>query len=332
MHKALFYKKMNSNELQCQLCPHMCVLSTNQIGKCNTRQNIEGELYNLGYGKYSALAIDPVEKKPLYHFHPGAEILSIGGFGCNFTCSFCQNHQISQIEPSIFETQKKISPEDVIRTADKEKPKAGIAFTYNEPVINIEFILETFKLAKEKNIPTSIVSNGFINPKPLNALIKYTDAFSIDLKGFTEDFYKQLTCGTLWPVLNTIDTIAHSKCHLEITHLLITNANDNLETFTAMCQWIQKQAGINTPLHISRYFPNFQYRENATNTEQLDTFINQASKHLTYVYGGNYNRNNNTFCPNCGIKIIERTGYKIKTIGLNRKNCLNCNIDLPIIL
>lgn len=332
MHKALFYKNLKNGEVQCTLCPHKCMIYDGETGKCYMRKNVQGSLYNSGYGSISAMALDPVEKKPLYHFYPGAEILSIGGFGCNLVCRFCQNYHISQTTIDTIQSAKKTSPEEIIETAIRLKPKAGIAFTYNEPIINFEFVAETFKLAKTHHIPTVLISNGFINPEPLKELIKITDAFNIDLKGFNDEFYEGFTKGKLNPVLETIKTIAEANKHLEITHLLVTEANDYSDIFTNMCQWIADNAGKLTPLHVSRYFPNFQHLAHATETQLLDDFLNIAAQYLDFVYGGNYKDRTHTICPQCGTKIIDRNGYKVKTIGIDGKNCLNCHIELPIIL
>jgi len=325
------YYNQSEGHVTCLLCPHGCRLKDGQSGLCNNRYNNKGILFTNNYGEVVSLNIDPIEKKPLYHFHPGGEILSIGGFGCNFTCLFCQNHHISQAEIQD-QYREKTSPEKIVAKAIELQPKAGIAFTYNEPLINFEFITDTLTLAKMQNIATVLISNGYVNPSPLKQLLEITDAFNIDLKGFDNEFYEKFTGGKLHPVLKTIETIAKSGKHLEITHLLVTEANDNSKDFTNMCRWIADHAGKQVPLHVSRYFPNYHYGAQATNTDILDQFLNIATQHLDFVYAGNYKAQTDTICPACGTKIIERNGYNVKTIGLNGKNCLNCRIELPIIL
>jgi pyruvate formate lyase activating enzyme len=332
MHEAQFYNKISSTHVQCMLCPHTCELKPGETGVCKARKNIDGKLINLGYGQFSAAASDPIEKKPLYHFHPGTVVLSIGGYGCNFRCNFCQNHSISQAFVEQTAKSHTVQPKQLVEEALNQQLKGGIAFTYNEPIINIEFMIETLKLAKYHNLPTSVVSNGYINPRPLAELIEHTDAFNIDLKAFTNHFYQKYTGGSLAPVLNAIQQISDSNSHLEITHLLITDTNDSIADFEAMCKWIALHAGKNTPLHVSRYFPRYKYAHDATNITKIHNFVAKANETLNYVYAGNTGEEANTVCPNCDKIIIERNGYSVKTLGLNGKKCLNCNTEIPLIL
>src|SRR6056297_208057 len=227
MHEAYFYTKRDNGKVQCQLCPHKCVLNDGQWGICKVRKPENGKLYDIGYGRVSSLAVDPVEKKPLYHFYPGSEILSVGGLGCNFRCSFCQNFSISQVAEPMLKQTDQVDPQQIIKIAQERNPGAGIAFTYNEPMINYDFMLDTAQLAKEHKIPTAVVSNGYINEEPLAELLPYIDAFNIDLKGFTQTFYKQFAGAKLQPVLDVLKQISKAGKHLEITHLVVTGANDN---------------------------------------------------------------------------------------------------------
>jgi pyruvate formate lyase activating enzyme len=280
MKEALYWKK-DDNGIRCLLCPHYCFIKNNKYGICRQRKNIEGVLFSMNYGKITSCAIDPMEKKPLYHFMPGEYILSYGSMGCNFHCSFCQNYRISLDEnpPAIFMTA-----EQIIEKALAEDLKA-IAFTYNEPTVWYEFVIEAAKLAKENNIATVCVTNGFINIDPLKELIKYIDAFNVDLKSFSEDFYKKICGGKKEPVLEAIKTI-YGKAHIEITTLLIENENDNINELESLFKWIASlDRGI--VLHLSRYFPAYKMNNPPTKIETMIEAKKLAQKYLDNVYIGN---------------------------------------------
>ncbi|MDD5178036.1 MAG: AmmeMemoRadiSam system radical SAM enzyme [Candidatus Nanoarchaeia archaeon] len=284
MKQALFYTKKENNKVQCNLCPNNCLIPENKIGSCRARKNIKGVLYSLVYGKPASINIDPIEKKPLYHFLPGTQVLSFGTFGCNLHCLFCQNWEISQ---AMNEDIEILEPKRIVELA-KEYKTPSIAYTYTEPAIFFEYVLETAKLAKKEKIKNVMVSNGYINEKPLKELIKYIDAFNIDLKAFDEDFYKKICFGKLKPILETLKLIKKYKKHLEITNLIIPTKNDNLKEIEKMCVWISKNLGKDTPLHFSRFFPCYKL----TNLEPtpIETLVKAkeiAKKYLKYVYIGN---------------------------------------------
>ncbi len=327
MHEALFYTKLEGKKVGCVLCPWNCVLEPGQIGLCKVRENNNGQLITHVYNKIAALGIDPIEKKPLYHFFPGRDILSIGGVGCNLQCSFCQNYRISQCYAPGFTGFQEITPGQVVKKALNTPHNIGIAYTYNEPFTFYEFMLGTAKLAHKNGLKNVIVSCGYINPEPIREILPFIDAFNIDLKAFTPGFYKKQTKGELAPVLETLKIIAKSKAHIEITNLVITGLNDDEASFLKMLQWIAKELGTSTPLHLSRYFPHYKLDLPPTPSKKLGQLYKIARKHLQHVYLGNVNdkKRSSTICHNCGETIISRERHKTSTekIGTNG-HCKNC--------
>ena len=282
---AMYYEKIENNKIHCYLCPHNCHIAPGKVGTCRVRKNIDGELYSLNYGKVTSIALDPIEKKPLYHFHPGNIILSVGTFGCNLKCSFCQNWEIAHETPNTYD----ITPCRLAEEAEIYTPQGniGIAYTYNEPSIWYEFVYETSKLIKEKGLANVLVTNGFINQKPLDDILPFIDAMNIDLKAFNASFYKDIckSSGALEHVKNTIEKAAN-RCHVEVTTLVIPDLNDSIEEIEEMASWL---ASISSEivLHLSRYFPRYKMDKPATQVKTLNTAAEKASKHLKYVYLGN---------------------------------------------
>ncbi|HRX12210.1 MAG TPA: AmmeMemoRadiSam system radical SAM enzyme [Draconibacterium sp.] len=335
MREAQFYTKLENHVVRCDLCPWNCVLKPNQTGMCKVRSNENGQLITHVYNKIAAFGIDPIEKKPLYHFHPGKNILSIGEVGCNLHCSFCQNHRISQCFASDFNGFYKLDSKQIVEKARQTDNNIGVAYTYNEPFTFYEFMFETAKLARENGLKNVVVSNGYINPDPLKKLLPFIDAFNIDLKAFSEEFYRKQTKGNLEPVLETLQIIAGSKSHLEITNLVIPGLNDDETNFEKMVKWIAENLGNEVPLHLSRYFPKYEMDLLPTSTLKLETLYNMAKQYLNHVYLGNVNDENrsSTFCPECGILLISRNHYETHFCGLtNDKTCKNCGTQLKIVL
>ncbi len=328
MHEASFYIKLENHEVQCTLCPRKCIISEGKFGDCHARRNRDGVLSSEVFGRLSAQNTDPIEKKPLYHFYPGSSILSIGTIGCNMHCSFCQNHHLSQCKyrkPSIISNS---SPHDIGQAVLQTANNTGIAFTYNEPVVNYEFIMDTARLVKMENKHTAMISNGYINRDPLHMLLEYIDAFNIDLKSFSDDFYKRYSKASLKPVLKTIKRIAKSGKHLELTNLIIPQANSDEYEFEAMCKWIADETGKDTVLHLSRYFPRHELDQYPTPPEMLFDLYDIARSHLNHVYLGNMatELHSNTYCPECNNLLIERTYYHIIFKGLDMNgNCKKCS-------
>lgn len=334
MHEADFYIKLKNNIVKCELCPWFCELKPGQTGNCKVRKNEKGTLITRVYNRVSALALDPIEKKPLYHFFPGSQILSLGSVGCNLHCLFCQNHHISQCSAESFSHFREITAEQLVETATGIKGNTGIAFTYNEPFTFFEFMFVTAKQAHEKGLKNVVVSNGYINPDPLKKILPFIDGFNIDLKSFNPAFYKTQTKGELAPVLEALKMIVAGKVHLEITHLVIPSLNDNRTEFENMINWIASELGNKIPLHLSRYFPQYKLTEPPTPSKTLDEFHEIASKRLLYVYTGNVPEtgNSSTYCAKCGALMIERNRYNVRmrNIGENG-HCNKCDNQIDMI-
>ena len=328
MMDALYYTKLDNHKVQCNLCPHNCVVDNGKQGICKVRVNKSGSLVSENYGQITGYHFDPVEKKPLYHFYPGKEILSIGSVGCNLDCQFCQNHEIAQTGVSDYYHLKELSPGAVVNTALRQKNNIGIAYTYNEPLVFFEFMKDTALNAKQNGLKNVMVTNGFINQKPLESLLRFIDAFSVDLKAFTDGFYKKVTFSRLKPVLENLKTIKKSGRLLEITNLVIPTLNDNEETFKEMVLWIANELGKDTVLHISRYHPMYKMNIESTGAQKLFSLYKIAGEYLDFVYLGNIHteKGQNTYCPNCKKAVIIRTGYSTETTGIDSKgNCIYCN-------
>lgn len=280
--KALYYEKLNG-KIHCLLCPHSCIIEEGHFGKCSVRIHENGELYTINYGEITSSSLDPIEKKPLYYFKRGSHILSVGSFGCNFTCDFCQNYSISQ-----FKAKSEFIPkEDLVQAVLTMEDNIGIAFTYNEPSIWYEYILDCAKLLKETDNSKSvvIVTNGYINEEPLKEILPYTDAMNIDLKSFSNSFYKNICGGSLKPVLKTIETAAKS-CHIEITTLLVSGENDNLVEIEEIAKFLSS-INKDIPLHLTRYFPRYKLENKATDIAFMKKAEETAKKYLSRVLLGN---------------------------------------------
>ncbi len=320
--EALYYSSEDNLSVLCKLCPHNCLIKEGKSGICRVRKNENGRLYSLNYNKISSIGVDPVEKKPLYHFYPGSKVLSVGTYGCNFSCTFCQNWQISQKTPAL----REYSAEEIIAVA-KKKDINMLAFTYSEPVVWYEYVREAAELAKKNNIKTVLVSNGFIEKEPLEDLIPFIDAANIDLKSFNSSFYKKYCGGSLDPVKNTIKKMAET-IHLELTNLIITDLNDSREEIEEITDWITS-IDKNIPLHLSRYYPAYKLQKKSTDPEILKMAYKTAKKKLSYVFLGNINiaGAGDTICPNCGETVINRSGYSIKNLIKDGK-CPYCGTDV----
>lgn len=326
MKVASFYKNLNG-KVRCNLCPHNCLISEGKHGSCKVRKNENGKLFSMNYEKFCSLHFDPIEKKPLYHFFPRETIFSVGSVGCNLHCEFCQNWEISQSGVEEFGHLKTASPQKIVDLARERQDNFGIAYTYNEPTVWYEYMFEIAKTASASGLKNVMVTNGFINPEPLDRLLPYMDAFSVDLKAFNEEFYKKFTSSKLEPVLNTLKKIKQSGKHFEITNLVITGTNDNPKEFKQMIDWISKELGQDTVLHISRYFPTYKMTKPPTSEKTLQKFYDIASEKLNYVYLGNVRsgKGQDTFCKNCKSEVISRSGYYTDITGLdNSGNCEKC--------
>lgn len=335
MKEAKYFIAEADQSVVCTLCPHACHLQPGKSGICKVRTNREGKLISNNYAKVCSLHLDPIEKKPLYHYYPGRNILSVGSVGCNLHCKFCQNYEISQTSVKEYPYLKEYSAEALIDLAELEPGNLGLAYTYNEPTVWFEYMLDIAWKAREAELKNVMVTNGFINPEPLQELFPVIDAFSVDLKAFEESFYKHLTSSKLKPILESLKAIKASGRHLEITNLLIPDENDNEKDFRAMMEWISAELGADTVLHISRFFPTYKLVHNATPEPLLEKFYGIASEYLNYVYLGNVSsdQGRDTLCPKCGHTLITRSGYKTEITGLDEKGCCKkCGEVIPVVM
>ena len=330
MREALYYEARPENKVKCLLCPQECLLAPGKAGVCRIRENRDGRLYTRNYGRTSACALDPIEKKPLYHFYPGSTILSLGTFGCNFGCRFCQNWSIAQAEPSTIE----LRPEQAVQAAlEAAEPYycIGLAFTYSEPLVWYEYVQETAEQGQRAGLKNVLVTNGFIQEQPLKELLPLIDALNIDVKAFTNEFYRHWCRGSLKPVLRTVE-LAVVQCHVELTTLLIPGLNDSAEEIKDLVAWV---AGLSPdiPLHFSRYFPNYQLNLPATPVSTMERAYEIAREQLDYVYLGNLpgNPRSNTACPRCSQLLVKRNGYQTRVVGLSGQACANCGELIPIV-
>jgi len=328
MREAEYYEKTENKRVRCALCPNYCVISPGKYGQCRGRKNIDGVLYATNFAECTSVAIDTIEKKPLYHYQPGKLILSISPNSCNMKCPWCQNAEISQEE---FPT-KFISPEDMVKIA-LGNASFGIAYTYTEPLTWYEYIKETGKIAKEKGLKNVLVTNGMINEKPLLEILPLIDALNIDLKSMNPDVYKRIIKGDLETVLNTI-RIAKEHAHIEITNLLIPDLNDSTNDIKILVDFI-KEIGKDIPLHFSRYFPHYKWSAPPTPAETMIKAYNIAKEELIYVYVGNIfmsKISNDTYCPKCNNLLVERSFMSRRVVGIKDGKCSKCGREADIVL
>jgi len=323
--KAEYWKVESGNTLKCNLCPHHCVISPGEEGMCWARKNEDGTLYAANYGKTTSLAVDPIEKKPLFHFRPGSSILSVAPNGCNMRCPFCQNYTISARKvPTRY-----IEPEELVELA-KHYNSPSIAFTYSEPIIWFEYIMDVARYAEARGIDLIMVTNGLISPEPLNDLVRVVSAMNIDLKSMNEEYYRKVLKGDLSTTLRTIEQ-ASKKIHVEVTNLLIPGDND--EDIEELSKWLSS-VDKTIPLHISRYFPYLGYERPPTPMSMLQESFEIAKHYLYYVFIGNASITGaeNTYCPECGNLLIERTGFSMRIVGIEKESCRSCGRKVDIVL
>jgi pyruvate formate lyase activating enzyme len=328
---AAFFSKLPQNIVQCQLCPRNCEVRDGDRGECGVRENRQGEYYTLVYGNPGAVHVDPVEKKPLFHVLPGSDSFSIATAGCNLHCKFCQNWEISQARPE--ETFNiDLPPEKAVAEATKSGSRS-IAYTYVEPIIFYEYMLDVAKRAKAAGLLNVCHSAGYVNPEPLAELATVLDAACIDLKAFDTRFYQDVVGGKLGPVLKTLQTLHHKGVHLEIVNLVIPQFNDQPQKITGMCKWIKEELGPLTPLHFSRFYPLYKMLNHyPTPVSTLERCRDLALKAgLKYVYLGNIPGNpaESTYCHACSKLLIARTGYQIGEMHLKDGKCAYCGAAIP---
>jgi pyruvate formate lyase activating enzyme len=330
MKEALFWEKKN-DKIQCLLCPHKCTIAEGKRGLCGVRENRAEKLYSLIYGRASSVCSDPIEKKPLYHFHPGSSVLSFGTVGCNFKCTHCQNWQISQTTPESYSFGlERIDCEDILKLAKRYDCK-GVAWTYNEPVIWYEFTYDCSKIAKEHGLYTVYVTNGYINEEPLRELSHYLDAMNIDIKAFKEDFYKNVCSAKLEFVLRTCELAKKLGIYIELTYLIIPGYNDSEIEIENFCKWVLEKLGRDTVVHFSRFYPHYKIEHTApTSIPTLLKAYELGNKYLDFMYLGNVPHGNyeNTYCPKCKELLIERYGFFVERFNLKNSKCTKCDIKI----
>jgi pyruvate formate lyase activating enzyme len=332
LHEARFWST-EGDRAACYLCPHHCKIAQGKVGICGVRQNIDGRLFSLIYGRASAVHVDPMEKKPLFHFKPGQPILSLGTVGCNLRCLHCQNYDISQARVKDFELSR-LTPEGVSHLTLANSCRA-VAFTYNEPTIWHEFTFDACKVAKEHDISTVYVTNGFMEEAPLRELSPFLDAMNIDVKGFREGFYHEICKARLEPVLKT-SKLAHGLgVHVELTYLVIPKKNDSEEEMREFCKWVCSELSPKVPVHFTRFHPDYMMKDvpaTPLKTMQLAHRI-ATEEGLSFSYMGNIGgkEGENTYCPKCRTLVIRRHGFTVEKLALKEGRCANCGEELNLV-
>ncbi len=331
MQEAMFYKKLQNKRVECKLCAHSCQISNGKRGVCRVRENREGVLHSLVYGKAISSSIDPIEKKPLYHFYPGSDAFSVATVGCNFRCLNCQNHSISQLPGERREIPgEELSPQSIVFEAKRYKCEI-IAYTYTEPTIFFEYAYDTSKLAQKEGIKNVFVTNGYISQEALIKTSPYLDAANVDLKSFREDFYKKVCGAKQEPVLKTLKLMKKLGIWLEITTLIIPTLNDSDEELKEIAAFILA-LGEETPWHLSRFYPTHKLRKSSpTPLEAIHRAREIGLKvGLRYVYAGNVpgDKAENTYCNHCDRLLIRRYGYQIKESNLEEGRCKYCRVKI----
>ncbi len=319
IREARYYTGGRDGAVECLLCPNHCVIADGAEGRCGLRRNSGGKLLAESYGNTVAAAMDPVEKKPLYHFMPGTDILSIGQNGCTLTCDHCQNWRISQKKAPV----RYLSPEDLVSLALREN-SVGVAFTYTEPLLWLEYILDVIPLLRARKLKSVLVTNGYLNEEPAREIVEAADAFNVDLKSIRNEFYRAWCGGSVEPVKRFIE-LAAAHSHVEVTNLIIPGLNDSAGEIDELSSWL---AGVSKdiPLHLSRFFPQHRMSDRQpTQPSKLEDAYHTARRYLDYVYVGNIfiEGTEDTICPECGEKVIRRSGYSVE-IAMERGGCPAC--------
>jgi pyruvate formate lyase activating enzyme len=316
-----FFEASENKKIQCNLCPNNCLIAPGKFGVCRVRYNNNGALQLPYYGRLSAVAIDPIEKKPLYHFHPGSSILSIGFVGCSFHCPFCQNYHIAH--DTSYPTEL-VRPQQLIELCE-QRGSFGIAYTYSEPIVHLEYILDCAALARKRGLKNVLVSNGYINPEPAEELLELMDAANIDFKSWNPDFYRREIGGKVEEIKRFIGRIS-----LEVTTLVIPTKNDSPEEIEAISRFLASLSP-EIPYHLSAYYPRYKYSIPPTAPSTLRKLAEVARKHLSFVYLGNVGmEETNTLCASCGNLLVRRRGYSVSVKGIEDGRCRECGAQSPI--
>ena len=327
MKEALFYKSLEKQKVQCNLCPHQCIIKPDNTGICHVRKNIDGKLYSLVYEKPIAQSLDPIEKKPLFHFYPGTDAYSIATVGCNLKCMHCQNYDISQDMGNFFRSSS-VSAEQIVTSAINSGA-TSIAYTYTEPTIFYEYAYDIARIARKKDIKNVFVTNGYISPEPLDHIAPYLDAANIDLKAMSESFYQKICKAHLQPVLDTIQRYYELNIWIEITTLIIPDYNDSEQELRQIAEFI---CDIDTkiPWHVTAFHPTYKLTNTKrTSSEILEKAVSIGEKAgLDYIYQGNLLQGEDTYCPKCHTLLIKRSGFHIMENNISNHTCPTCKHDL----
>lgn len=333
LKEALFWELLDKKEktVQCVLCPRECILKTTQRGYCTVRINLDGKLYTLTYNRPVSIAVDPIEKKPVFHMLPGTKSFSLATAGCNLRCIHCQNWQISQLPPEEIKAYE-LTPQQIVKMAI-ESGSQSISYTYTEPVIFYEYMLDIAKEARKHKLKNIMVTSGYINLTPLDELVNYIDVFRVDLKGFSESFYRKIAAGKLQPVLDVLKYLKQKGAFIEVVNLIIPTMNDNLEEIRKMCIWIKENLGDETPLFFSRFYPMHKLTNlPPTPVDSLEKAYKVARDvGLKFVYIGNIPGHpyESTYCPKCKKVLIKRVGYSVLENNIRKGNCKFCGKKIP---
>jgi len=331
LKEVRYYKKLPELKIQCQICPKECEIADLERGYCGNKENRKGTYYSLVYGQSCAAHVDPIEKKPLFHYLPSTVAFSIAAAGCNFECKFCQNWRIAQYRPEQVDSFS-LPPRELVSLAN-QKGCPTIAFTYTEPVVYYEYMYDTAQYARSMGIGSVMISNGYIKEEPLIQLCKQLNGVKVDLKAFSEKFYKEYCSGELKPVLETLQRLQKIGIWYELVVLIIPTLNDSDLEIRAMCEWIKSELGVNVPIHFSRFHPMYKIKNlPSTPVKTLETAHAIARDvGLHYVYLGNVtgHKAESTFCPGCGKVLIERVGYHVVRNALQGGACPSCKRIIP---
>lgn len=329
--RECLYWRPEGERIACGLCPHACRIAEGKAGVCRVRKNVRGTLRSLNYGQVTSVALDPIEKKPLYHFHPGSLILSLGTWGCNLSCAFCQNWQISQGSPPA----QMLSPQAAVDAALQARARGniGLAYTYSEPIVWYEYVMDTARLAREAGLANVLVTNGLIQEEPLLELLPLVDAMNVDIKSMSDDFYRRL-CGIRSgeAARRTVE-LAWGRCSVEITNLMVTDANDSEQEVRELVDWAAS-VSPHLPLHISRYRPEYRHTAPPTPVDRMMRAVEIAREKLVHVYAGNVMLDgaSDTVCPTCGATAVSRSGYRITSHLTAEGACPGCGGDLHVVV
>ncbi len=332
--EGVLFDELPGNRVRCNVCSHRCAIAEGKVGICGTRKNINGKVHTLIYNTVSSEAVDPIEKKPLYHFLPGTLSYSLGSIGCNFRCEHCQNWNISQVSLEEAYTRE-ITPQEAVRRALASGCNS-ISWTYNEPAIWHEYTYDSAVLAKKAGLKTIYVTNGYITPEALRRMAPYLDAYRVDIKSFSDEFYKKICGARIAPVLESTKLAKELGMHVETVTLVIPGRNDSPEELTQMVRWVKENVGADTPMHFTRFHPMHRMEHVApTPLDTLETAYDIAKKEgMRFVYLGNVppgNKYENTYCPRCDALLIERAGFRVGAVRVKDGKCVRCGEEISVV-